>query len=70
MIERILIKADEHRRAGRQYEGFRQVFVPKDDYDALVEYFGSQFMDGPLVFTSIGTVSVHPVNPDGATFSD
>jgi hypothetical protein len=67
VVERILRKSKEHKDAGRGDEDFSQVFVPMDDYRALVEFFDDP---EPLVWTAIGLVSVHPVNPDGATFSD
>jgi hypothetical protein len=73
VINRILLKAERHAKAGRARQ-FSQVFVPKDDYKALLDHFGNAVGNALFpnveVFTAIGPISVHPVNPDGATFSD
>jgi len=66
VTEKIMVKAEMHRKAGRG-GAFSQVFVPMDDFEALREYFGGEPC---VVQTSIGPMSVHPINPDGATFSD
>jgi len=70
VVERIMEKALEHKKAGRT-DSFRQVLVPMDDYQALKKYFDVDGLhEEVLVATAIGILSVHPVNPDGATFVD
>jgi hypothetical protein len=70
VIERIMLKAVEHKHAGRD-DDFSQVLVPMADYKALREHFEILTdEDDILVSTAIGILSVHPVNPDGATFVD
>jgi len=66
VVDRVLLKADKHRREGRA-GCFKQCFVPLDDYDAMVEHFGES---GASVWTCLGMINVYPVNPDGATFSE
>jgi len=65
VIERIMVKAKEHKNAGREGQ-FTQVLVPKADFEALKEHFGEE----PFVATCLGVIDVYPVNPDGATFVD
>jgi hypothetical protein len=71
VVERIMLKAMEHKKAGR-WDCFKQVLVPMADYQALREQLGVDGDDGDPVYvsTALGIMTVHPVNPDGATFVD
>jgi len=66
VVDRVLLKADAHRRAGR-VGVFKQCFVPMADYEALVEHFGES---GASVWTCLGMINVYPLNADNTTFSE